>query len=455
MKHYFYIFLIIAGVFFMAHGSVHAQNASVCDDNFGGLSQEALRQKLAVCETELNQQEAALAQQKQKSGTLKGDISVLQADISAKQTKINARLLLIKQLGGEINQKNAKIDSLSDKLDNQKESLAQLIRKTKEFNDSSLVNLVLSSHTLSSFYGDLNSVSTVKDSLKASVDTVIALRNQTQTEKQSLETKKDEEADAKADLEAAQRKVAADKAAHQKLLTASQSQEKAYQKIKDDLASKVLRIKNELFKLAGGGQGIPFGDALTYANFASQKTGVRPAFLLAILTQESNLGTDTGSCYVTNLETGAGISAKSKKAISNVMKPGRDTVPFVQILKPFGRDPMQTLVSCPFSIGYGGAMGPSQFIPSTWVMLVDRLKAALGTANPDPWAPQDAFMASALYLKDLGAGSQSYSAEKNAACKYYSGKSCGAVTGSNSYGVSVMNKATIIQEQKIDVINGI
>jgi membrane-bound lytic murein transglycosylase B len=85
-------------------------------------------------------------------------------------------------------------------------------------------------------------------------------------------------------------------------------------------------------------------------------------------------------------------------------------------------------------------MGPAQFIASTWMLLKDRIKSALGlSGEPNPWRPADAFMSAGLYLSDLGAGSSSYTAQKNAACKYYSGKSCGSVTGATSYGNSVIS----------------
>ena len=116
-----------------------------------------------------------------------------------------------------------------------------------------------------------------------------------------------------------------------------------------------------------------------------------------------------------------------------------------------GRDPYKTQVSCPIGgFGYGGAMGPAQFIPSTWKMLANRIATLLGIKTPDPWYPRDAFMASAIYLTDLGAGAETYTAERNAACKYYSGSSCGLVKGNTTYGDSVYAKATNIQTTMID-----
>ena len=84
-------------------------------------------------------------------------------------------------------------------------------------------------------------------------------------------------------------------------------------------------------------------------------------------------------------------------------------------------------MSCPVvrAGGYGGAMGPAQFIPSTWQLFAGRLKAILGY-EANPWAPRDAFMASGMYLSDLGGIGTSASAQNRAACSYYGtrGSSC-------------------------------
>ena len=60
-----------------------------------------------------------------------------------------------------------------------------------------------------------------------------------------------------------------------------------------------------------------------------------------------------------------------------------------------------------------------------------RIATAISVSVPNPWKPLDAFTAAGLYLEDLGAGSTSYSAQKNAACRYYSGGSCKTANGSD------------------------
>ena len=66
-------------------------------------------------------------------------------------------------------------------------------------------------------------------------------------------------------------------------------------------------------------------------------------------------------------------------------------------------------------------MGPSQFIASTWIGLAPRIAAAVGAPAADPWTPSHAIMATGVFLSDLGAGAQTYSAEQQAAGRYYAG----------------------------------
>jgi len=94
-------------------------------------------------------------------------------------------------------------------------------------------------------------------------------------------------------------------------------------------------------------------------------------------------------------------------------------------------------VSCPQSVGYGGAMGPAQFIPSTWKLYEKRLVLALGIATPDPWSARTAVMAMALYLEDLKADRGTYSAEREAAARYFAGGNW-KTKGALNYAASVL-----------------
>src|SRR6185503_164524 len=130
---------------------------------------------------------------------------------------------------------------------------------------------------------------------------------------------------------------------------------------------------------------ISFGQAYDYALQASRSTGVRPALVLAILMQESSLGVNVGSCYLASLSTGDGVSIKTGAIKPRTMSPTRDVPIFTSLLSRLGRDPLKTQVSCWIAmysrglpVGWGGAMGPSQFIPSTWQLFESRIEGVTG-----------------------------------------------------------------------------
>jgi peptidoglycan hydrolase CwlO-like protein len=431
-----------------------AQSAISCSDitDISQKSEDQLRQYLNECEKEIADQQVQLDGQEQQSKSIKGDISILTTKISQSKLDIKAKNALIEQLSRQISSKNATIGQLSSKLQDKKDSLAQLIRKTMELDQTSFAYMVLSGRSLSDFYSDLDSFSYINKAVKESVDEIKGIKTDTENQKSLLEKDQNSEVDAKVALETSKKKIEQSESEKQTLLKLSKQKEDQYKKYISDQSKKAAQIRTALFALRDAAS-IPFDQALKYAQQAQSKTGVRPAFLLAILTQESNLGKNVGSCYLTDQSTGAGIGAKSGAVIAKVMNPSRDIPPFVDILNSLGRQIYKTLVSCPQSVGWGGAMGPAQFIPSTWNLFSDRIAAAAGKAYPDPWDPGDAFIASSLYLGDLGASSGGYSAERNSACKYYSGKSCGYSSVSASYGDQVMAKAAAIQDN-IDFLQG-
>ncbi len=410
-----------------------------------------LEAELASLEKEIAEKQKELEGQKGQSVSITRDISILTTQINKSKLDIKSKNLTISKLGGEIIQKDTKIKSLTEKIESEKESLAQLLRKNREIDDMSLLALVLSHNNISDIYGDVDNFASIKKAVKESVDEIKGVRVETETEKKSLEKKKNQEIDVKVALENTKRQVEKNEAEKKKLLSISKNKESEYQKVLAEKAKRKAAILSALFNLRDTGA-IPFGKALEYANLASEQTGIRPAFLLAILTQESNLGKNQGSCYLTDQVTGAGVGAKSNTPMKNVMKPGRDIAPFLSITSSLGRDPFKTLVSCPIAGGgYGGAMGPSQFIPSTWQLIKNRVAKALGQDTADPWNARDAFMASSLYLTDLGAVAGSYTGERNAACRYYSGRPCDSKKPPNTfYGNSVIAKAKVIQETMID-----
>jgi len=408
---------------------------------------------LDACNADITKWTNILNSTKKESASFANDVTVLTAKINAAQSNIKAKTIAISNLGRDISNKQVQINVLDQKIRDGRQTLANLLRKTNEIDGYSLAEAVLSGENLSDFFVDVDTYSSTSRALEEVFARLRGVKSETEAEKAALAKQQAAEADARAAIEAAKKQVEVSQAQKKVLLAESQGKEKSYGQVLAERQAKAAKIREALFPLRDTGA-IPFGTALEYANIASSKTGVRPALILGILQQESNLGANVGTCVITNLSTGETKSINSGKVFSNGIHPTRDLPLLQTIVANLGRDPMSTKVSCPLSFGYGGAMGPAQFIPSTWKIMEKKVASALGKDTPDPWNPADAIMAMALFLKDLGAGAGTHTAERSAACRYYGGGSA-CTTRTASYGDQVMAKATNIQTTMIDILQSV
>lgn len=438
---------------------IHTINAQGITD-----AQEAkLQAEYDALQKEIAKWQGVLDETRSKSQSIQGDITVLNAKIKEAEAAIKAKNIAIQQLGSQINDKTKTISTLETKLAKGKESLAQLIRKTNELDKFSLAEVILTNSDLSEFFNDLDSFESIKRDMKTHFENIREVRTATEKEKRQLDIKKNQEVDAKYVVETKKTTISKSEKEKQQLLSVSKQQEKSYQTILAERQERAAQIRAALFRLRDT-EGIPFGKALEFAEFASSKTDVSPALILAILSQESDLGKNQGSCILSSLETGNGVGKNTGRVFEQVMKAPRDTVPFENITKRLGLDWTLTPVSCPpgtvykVGRGFGGGMGPAQFIPSTWELFKNRIGSAVGVsgAQANPWDPQHAFVATGIFLSDLGASSNSYTSQRNAACKYYSGASCtaGRQPPNVFYGDSVLKKAEEIQAN-IDFLKGV
>lgn len=438
----FLVALLFAGIVFSSFSlATHAQELSASE-------RAQLQAEYDQLQEEIAEWEKVLSDTRTKKNTLQGDVSYLNAQIKEAEAQIRQKNLAIGRISGEIKLKNARISELSSRIDKGHDSLAELLRKQDQVDDLSFIEIVLGADNAFALFEDVDNMASIQIGLYSEFTDIRTAWSETEEEKKALAEQQDQELDARYVVETKKQQVAESEAEKKRLLSLAQSEEAAYQQVLAQRQAEAAAIRARLFPLRDTGN-IQFGDAVRYAQSASAKTGVRPAMILAILSQESDLGANVGNCLVTDLTTGDGKGKNTGTPFSGVMKSPRDTVPFERITKALGKDWSTTPVSCPQPGGYGGAMGPTQFIPSTWEMFEARIKTALGVAATNPWNAEHAIMATALYLSDVGASGQTYTAERNAACIYYSGRACSAVSA--VYGDSVVAKAAKFQ-QDIDFL---
>ncbi len=417
-------------------------------------TEDALRAKLAAIEAEIAQQEVLLDGKKTERRSLERDVAILDTKIKKAQLAIQARNIEIQRLGGQIGDKQITVNQLTDRTEKQKQSLAQLIRKTNEVDNYSLVEIMLGTKSLSQFFEDLENFQTIKASLQVSLSELSDTKELTLQQKNSLETKQQSEKELRELQELEKKEIESNEKEKAKLLKDTKGKEAEYQKLIQTQKKTAAAIRAQLFKLRDSGA-IPFPEALQYAEFAGAKTGVRPALIMGVLTQETNLGSNLG--IVGGWET--------------AMHPTRDIPVFKGIMAELGLDPNSVPVSGKPSYGWGGAMGPSQFIPSTWAMYggfvsngaggwvydksKDRIRQLTGKGSPSsPYDKQDAFLATGLLMGDNGATAQTYAAERLAALRYFAGWGNASNPSYAFYGDGVMGHATRIAEE-IAILKGL
>ncbi len=161
-------------------------------------------------------------------------------------------------------------------------------------------------------------------------------------------------------------------------------------------------ISEKLFSLKNSGISMSLTDALEIAKFAGKVTGVRPALLLGVLKIESNLGTNVGSGRYPD-----DIHPLHREA-------------FLRVIKKLGLNPDNAPVSAkPKSYaGWGGAMGPGQIMPGIWESVESSVAELTGRTLSSPYNLQDAFVATAIILRNSGASSGN---EYEAVNRYFAG----------------------------------
>lgn len=410
-------------------GSTLAQTNEVAE------RRAALERELVGLEAEIDAQHALLDDLQGRSQTLERDIAIMNASIKQSELAIRARNLAIRNLSNDISSKEETIGELAEKIARAKISLTSLVRETVRLQNDSLPALLLAEGRLAHLFAARDSFASIERALGEALVSVRTAKEGVEEEKQTLEERRAEETDLRVAQERAQKRLEEQKTEKARILKLSKGIEANYQSVIASKEYSAAKIRSELFILRDSAA-IPFEKALALAQEAQAKTGVRAAFLLGVIAEESNLGENVG---------------KGNWRVD--MKAPRDTEPFLDITRRLGLDPDQMPVSKKAWYGYGGAMGPAQFIPSTWILYEERVAAATGHRPPNPWDAGDAFMAASLYLKDSGAAKGTASAERRAAICYLAGCANAGKKAYAFYGDDVVELAAKYQRQ-IDILGG-
>lgn len=382
----------------------------------------ALQKNLDQLEQEAQQFDAFIAQTKQEAQNLMSAKQILDAEAKRRAIEIRKLTLSLNNIGVEITEKKSSIANLSKKINKSREGLSASLLLLQNYDEENSLTILLKHSNISNFFRSVDAIDKVQTNIQTSLKSFRSDREALERDQEDLQDSEEEQEGLKA-LQEVERKVLTQKQQEkQELLRLTKGKEALFQQLLKSKQRDIATLKTQLFYLEK--TGITAETALSMADLAAKRSGIRTAFLLALLEVETGKQFEDGVISVgTNLGTGnwqrdlyqCYINLKKLKTAES------EKNAYMRITSSLGLNPDAMPVSRKPNYGCGGAMGPAQFLPTTWLRYTDEVAQLTGHNPPNPWNPEDAFQAAAVFLAKAGAVSQTTAGEIAAAKTYLSG----------------------------------
>ncbi len=378
----------------------------------------SLQARLKQIEAEITSDQQRIVAAQGQTKTLAGAITEIEGNRAILQLQMEAADLRIRDAESRREETRLKLEENAARQAVLRSQLSSLLVAMDMADAKSPLFAFLQSSNVFAAMNVLQQYADVTNGINASVESAEAVKKELSAQEQMLADVAEESRNLFSIRSLQEFALGMNAEEKQGLLVRSKGREWAYAKEIKDSKAEAAKIRTRIYQLLDAGSAkITFGEAVEKAKWVAGVTGVDPALLLSVLTQESNLGSNVGTCNR--------AQDPPSKRWNVVMKPTRDQEPFKMIMAALGRSTEGTPISCPMrdksgnQIGWGGAMGPAQFIPSTWMGYAGKISDITHKAS-DPWNITDAFLAAALKLTHDGADGTT-NGDWTAAMLYFSG----------------------------------
>lgn len=439
---FFFVGLLFWGlVIFVSFGHLlRAQDA---------LSQEELkkyyREKIQYLEQEINNLRQKIEEEKSREKLAINDLKNIDFSIERLSLEIERLNYEIAVTKDSIFESEIAIENLAKNMLLEKQIISQLLRNFNEIKGNfSVFRMFFLNATLSSVFNDIQYLESIQKKINTRIAYLKELKAQKERKADELREKKEEMNELKALAVVQKRELSLRKSNKEQILFEIREAQKSYENSIEITKDDIEKIKQQLYVLEGLGVKMSFGDAYKNAKYAQEKIGVRAAFLLALLKKESEWGANVGKgnwktdlydCYV---------------SLGKITRAQQEKEAFLAIMEELRLDPNIVQVSKAPDYGCGGAIGPAQFLPSTWLFYKPKVAQITGHNPPSPFDFSDAIIAAALKLKDLGASASNKKSEWKAAQMYFAGSRWNQ-SRYYFYGDSIM-ELTDYYQKEIDVL---
>ena len=367
------IYFCLVVLFLASDVSLAAQNDA---------QQQDLKTKINILRNQIQEDQKQINAKGQQEETIQGDIADLEKDIAKIQLEIQETQLVVQSLDLEIADKEAGIAAMQKEVDAKKKVLAQFMQELYENGNATPVELALGNNTFSDYFFQADSLDSFQERTREIYDQFVYLREGIKKEREDLLSQKEEQMNLKAMQNDQQNALDSQEQAKNSLLSKTKNDKQA-------LSDQMGKLQDQLNALQALGEPINIDEAISAAKYASGFTHVAPEFLLGVLRVESGLGTNVGG-------------GRYKTDMNPVQW---DT--FKKICGELGIDPNSVPVSrraCYNSDakdgcgGWGGARGPGQFMPTTWLGYKSKVEKVTGEIPANPWDLKDSLVAMGFKL---------------------------------------------------------
>src|SRR3989344_558287 len=276
----------------------------------------------------------------QKQGrTLTGEVEILNKRIVQIQAEIRSLSLALEKANSEIGQTITQIGEAEDKITKHRQALGSALRILDQAEQENLIEIILKNENLSAFFGNLTQIKNTQENLRAEIGSIRELKNDLEDKEETLRSQKKELENLKNIQQIGKRSVEQVKTEKNNLLKATKGEESRFQELVKKSKTDIEKIRAQIYYLQQNG--VSAEDAVKFAQLAAIAAGIRPAFLLAELEQESALGSNVGKCHIVDGTSGATRRVTNGQIYTKGIHPTRDLALFLNITAELGKDPFQ------------------------------------------------------------------------------------------------------------------
>lgn len=330
-------------------------------------------------------------------------VAYVSQELDAAELQYEQTLLNISVVDKDIDELEYRVEGLRGEMKETKAYLKKVLQELYKKERLSLLDVLLGSVNLGTLINERKAYQELQERVLMYVrelrvkerkvkDRLVELDNRQEQLQQMREVQAYQQAD-----------LAEKREEKNELLQLKQKEQARYARKISEAKEARAEVEKEIFSLRNLGVELKLDDAYQAARYASSLTGVRPSLLLGIVKVETNVGKTLGSGTFPD-----DMHPASREA-------------FLRLMKKLGRDPYNTPISRrPASYkGWGGAIGPGQFLPDTWERIAVRVGALMNKETPDPFELADSLVGVGIMLADRGAGDPAR--EMEAIARYLAG----------------------------------